>query len=232
MPNDFFKNFMHSRTSSRSTAQATIDEHTLATMFMYDHSYCTTLSLTLDVFYFSIHSMFDITLDRPTLLWPATYPTRDELNPSTPSTSPSPFEPERPRIRVCNAHVQTLLRLMLKSARSMLQVSTLAHTRCTLSRCIHLLGPITHSRQQYQSPRTHSQLVNLTIYLISATSASTTRPTSQPARTVIQLAGTERRPKRSDEDYIKRPKNALFCLATTIVYENEVEYNVWTVVNT
>ncbi|EJD05174.1 uncharacterized protein FOMMEDRAFT_154387 [Fomitiporia mediterranea MF3/22] len=46
MPSEFFKNPMHSRTSSCSTAQATIDEHTLATMSMYIYSHRATPSLT------------------------------------------------------------------------------------------------------------------------------------------------------------------------------------------
>ncbi|EJD05529.1 uncharacterized protein FOMMEDRAFT_152852 [Fomitiporia mediterranea MF3/22] len=44
MPNDSFNNSMHPHTSSHSASQAIIDEHMLATMSMYDHSYGTTLS--------------------------------------------------------------------------------------------------------------------------------------------------------------------------------------------
>ena len=64
--NNFANNSMHLHTSSCSAVQATIDKHTLTTMTMYDHSYGITLSPMLYVFYFSIYSMPEITLDRLT----------------------------------------------------------------------------------------------------------------------------------------------------------------------
>ncbi|EJD06795.1 uncharacterized protein FOMMEDRAFT_152105 [Fomitiporia mediterranea MF3/22] len=71
MLNDFFNNSMHSHTSSRSAAQATIGKHTLATIAGHD-------------------TVSNNRSSGPPLTPP-------ELSPSTPSTSPPPFEPERPR---------------------------------------------------------------------------------------------------------------------------------------
>ncbi|EJC99138.1 uncharacterized protein FOMMEDRAFT_160704 [Fomitiporia mediterranea MF3/22] len=107
MPNNVFNN---SRMSSHSAAQATIDEHTLATMSMYDHSQGAIASPTPHT------SPSPPTI--PCLASPLMGPhcvrllsqvlsmnhrnsgpplTPLEPSPSTPSTSPSPFEPERPR---------------------------------------------------------------------------------------------------------------------------------------
>ncbi|EJC97475.1 uncharacterized protein FOMMEDRAFT_163147 [Fomitiporia mediterranea MF3/22] len=92
MPNNVFNN---SRMSSHSAAQATIDEHTLTTMSMYDYSQGAIPSPTPCTLSFpTYHSMLDITLDGPT---PRAFKFPSAPSPSTPSTSPSPFEPERPR---------------------------------------------------------------------------------------------------------------------------------------
>ncbi|EJC97275.1 uncharacterized protein FOMMEDRAFT_24619 [Fomitiporia mediterranea MF3/22] len=97
MPSKFFKNPIHLHTSSCSTVQATIDEHTLATMSMYIYSHCATPSLTWPTLYaFTfLCARHDTTLNRSSSL--LLTPIQDELNLSTSSTSPLPFNPERPR---------------------------------------------------------------------------------------------------------------------------------------
>ena len=99
--------------SSCSATQATISEHTLVIMSMYDHS-DTIFSMIPHTFSFpAYHPMVDTTLDGPTphafpfpsavhdtISWlPLTLP---EPSLSTRSASPFPFEPGRPRDTPCN----------------------------------------------------------------------------------------------------------------------------------
>ncbi|EJC99445.1 uncharacterized protein FOMMEDRAFT_160498 [Fomitiporia mediterranea MF3/22] len=94
MLNEFFNNSMH---SSRSAAQAAIDKHTPATISMYDHSQGVILSpgvapartlLPHPPFHACQHPRWTPTAHCSHL---------SKLSPSTASTLPSPFVPERPR---------------------------------------------------------------------------------------------------------------------------------------
>ncbi|EJD04626.1 uncharacterized protein FOMMEDRAFT_155779 [Fomitiporia mediterranea MF3/22] len=160
MLNDFFNNSMHSRTSSRSAAQATISEHTLATMSMYNHSQGAILSPTPRVLSFPTHhSMLDVHLHYLVSFMdtvsnngssgpPLTPP---ELSPSTPSTSPPPFEPERPRDTPLQSSPTTQFTVppIPKSSRSTLRITTPVH-------CSHSL----HAIAIHPSPRSTRQSHN------------------------------------------------------------------------
>ncbi|EJD01765.1 uncharacterized protein FOMMEDRAFT_158927 [Fomitiporia mediterranea MF3/22] len=105
--------------SSCSAAQATIDEHTLATMSLCNHSQGAILSPTPRALSFPTHhSMLVITLDGPTpraFTFPSAVHdsisngssgpplTLPEPSPSTPFTSLSPFEPSMQRARTDTA---------------------------------------------------------------------------------------------------------------------------------
>ncbi|EJD08000.1 uncharacterized protein FOMMEDRAFT_150635 [Fomitiporia mediterranea MF3/22] len=181
MPSEFFKNPMHSRTSSCSTVQATIDEHTLATMSMYVYSHCATPSLTRPTLYaFAfLRAGHDTTLNRSS--GPLLTPIQDELNPSTSSTSPSPFEPERPR----DTPFQSMQHALTDTASLATQISSFN----TLD--LNPGAPLTLAARRrgvsiflLQAPALANnplppQQVNLQIRLTSVTSTSAIRTISQ-----------------------------------------------------
>ncbi|EJD03351.1 uncharacterized protein FOMMEDRAFT_156750 [Fomitiporia mediterranea MF3/22] len=196
-------------------------------MSMCDHSQGTILFPTLRTLSFPTHHfMLDIILDGPTpraFTFPSVVHdtisnhrssgpplTPPEPSPSTPSTSPSPFEPERPRDTPLQSsttttqftappiarrsqsmqRARTQFRLQPKSAALTLRISTLVHHSSLLHTfAVHL------SLLLFSYPPTLTTLSPLASHpptcLTSATSTSTIHTTSRrsPYAHAIQLAG-------------------------------------------
>ncbi|KAL5522919.1 hypothetical protein ACEPAF_1186 [Sanghuangporus sanghuang] len=155
--------------------------------------------------------------------------TPPEPSPSTPSTSPSPFEPERPQNasqpqlqqqpglpQFTAPHIarrsQSVQRVRADTASPAAQISSFnapdAHPGAPLTLAARRRGS---SISSLALPA-HSHTLNF-----SQPPAPQPAPQAQqvppplppnPHAHTLQLAGTERRPKRGDEDYIKRPENA------------------------
>ncbi|EJC97355.1 uncharacterized protein FOMMEDRAFT_163791 [Fomitiporia mediterranea MF3/22] len=177
MPNDFSNNSMHSHTSSRSAAQATIGEYALATMSMYDHSSGAILSPTPRAL---LPHLPSYTCRHPR--WAhAVAPLLSRLR--LPSTSPSPFEPERPRETPCN---RRLKRTRTDTVSSAVRISLFNTPDLNLHTPLILAARCRGARSL-----NHHNLLDLNSHLLA-----------------IQLAGTEQRPKHGDEGYVERPENA------------------------
>ncbi|EJD00222.1 uncharacterized protein FOMMEDRAFT_159893 [Fomitiporia mediterranea MF3/22] len=135
------------------------------------------------------------------------------------STSPSPFEPERLRDTSLQSSTMTQFTapLIVRRSQSMQRAYTdmalpAAPSQINLFNTLDLNtgAPLTPAAHCSQCIHLLNPPVNLTICF-----TSTTQP-PQPTGThnsTIQLVETERRPKRGDEGYIKRPENVfiLFC---------------------
>ncbi|EJD00588.1 uncharacterized protein FOMMEDRAFT_159334 [Fomitiporia mediterranea MF3/22] len=158
------------------------DEHALATVPTYDHSHGTALSSTPYALSFPTHHpMLVITLDGSTPHWPPLAP--PEPSPSTPSTSPSPFGPERPRDT---------------------PLQSITTTQFTAPPIVRHNQSIQRARTDTASSTAQISSFNTSDLNSSAPLILATRFAPQPPKLAqphnshahaIQLAGTERRPK-------------------------------------
>ncbi|EJC97402.1 uncharacterized protein FOMMEDRAFT_163562 [Fomitiporia mediterranea MF3/22] len=154
------------------------------------------------------HPMLDITLDGPTpcaFIFPSARPplTPPEPSPSTPSISSSLFDPERPGDTPLKSSTTTaeFTAPLIARSRSTPRISTQAnHSRSLHAVAVHpSFLSYCYSLITLNSSHRHNLNLHNLLDFNSHTHA-------------IQLAGTERRPKRGNEDYIKRPENAFFLL--------------------
>ena len=170
----------------------------------------------------SVHDSFSNANRGPPLTPP-------EPSPSTPSTSPSPFEPERvqnasqPQLQQVGQpqftapHIarrsQSMQRERADTASPAAQISSFnapeANPGAPLTLAARRRGS---SISSLAIPNSHSHTLNFGQSAAQPASQTSQVPPQplppNPHAHTLQLTGTERRPKRGDEDYVKRAENA------------------------
>ncbi|EJD06503.1 uncharacterized protein FOMMEDRAFT_151775 [Fomitiporia mediterranea MF3/22] len=127
--------------------------------------------------------------------------TSPEPSPPAPPTSSSPFEPERPRDTPS------------KSSTTITEFTAPPIARRVVARACNVTHP--HSLHAVAVRPSFHSYCHLLITLSSSHRRSLNLHNLLnliPHTLAVQLAGTEQRPKRGDEDYIERPENAVILV--------------------